>query len=226
MNMSDFLLDFHAHVLPGLDHGSDSVETSLSQLKLAKAAGIKQVIATSHFYPEKHNAEEFVRLRRESYLRLAEHLNEDLPKVKLGAEVLMCAGIESMPSLSELFIEGTKILLLELPFADFSPSYADSVYNLTRSGVEVVLAHAERYNEENIDLLIENGARLQLNANVLCGVFIPKHVKRWLKEGRVVALGSDIHMNSKHAYIRLTKAARRIARYLGPIIEYQKKIIE
>ena len=29
------LVDFHSHILPRADHGSDSVETSLKQLKLA-----------------------------------------------------------------------------------------------------------------------------------------------------------------------------------------------
>ena len=48
-----FLVDYHAHILPGCDHGSDGTETSKRQLEAAKAAGIETVCATSHFYPEK-----------------------------------------------------------------------------------------------------------------------------------------------------------------------------
>lgn len=33
----DLTLDYHAHVLPGCDHGSDSVETSRKQLAMAAA---------------------------------------------------------------------------------------------------------------------------------------------------------------------------------------------
>ena len=39
----DFV-DFHTHILPSVDHGSDSIETSLSQLALAKSFG-------AHVYP-------------------------------------------------------------------------------------------------------------------------------------------------------------------------------
>ena len=41
----DLSLDYHAHVLPGCDHGSDRLETSLRQLDMAAAAGIRTVCA-------------------------------------------------------------------------------------------------------------------------------------------------------------------------------------
>lgn len=45
----DLSLDYHAHILPGCDHGSDSIETSLKQLGMASAVGIKTICATPHF---------------------------------------------------------------------------------------------------------------------------------------------------------------------------------
>ena len=42
------MTDFHAHILPGADHGSDGMETSLTQLALAEAAGVDTIIATPH----------------------------------------------------------------------------------------------------------------------------------------------------------------------------------
>ena len=48
-------IDFHAHILPGVDHGSNSVEISDFQLKLAAESMIDTVIATSHFYPHKES---------------------------------------------------------------------------------------------------------------------------------------------------------------------------
>ena len=47
----DLTLDYHAHILPRCDHGSDGVETSLRQLAMAAEAGIRTVCATPHFYP-------------------------------------------------------------------------------------------------------------------------------------------------------------------------------
>ena len=43
-------IDFHAHILPRCDHGSDGWETSRQQLKLAREAGVEVICATSHFY--------------------------------------------------------------------------------------------------------------------------------------------------------------------------------
>lgn len=61
----DLSLDYHAHVLPGCDHGSDGLETSLRQLDMAAAAGIRTVCATPHFYPHRESAESFLRRRAE-----------------------------------------------------------------------------------------------------------------------------------------------------------------
>jgi len=51
--LPDTTLDYHAHILPGCDHGSDSVETSRRQLEMARKAGIATVCATPHFYPQR-----------------------------------------------------------------------------------------------------------------------------------------------------------------------------
>lgn len=61
----DLSLDYHAHVLPGCDHGSDRLETSLRQLDMAAAAGIRTSAQTPHFYPHKESAESFLRRREE-----------------------------------------------------------------------------------------------------------------------------------------------------------------
>jgi protein-tyrosine phosphatase len=222
--MGNLMLDFHAHVLPGVDHGSDSVETSLFQLSEAKRHGIKHIFATSHFYPSLHNADEFLKIRNQAYAGLAEQLDDSYPQLHLGAEVLLCDGLDTMPGLSELIIEDTNTLLLELPFADFSPSYADTVYTLVRGGIDVVLAHAERYREENIDLLIQNGARLQINASTLSGMFIPKRVKDWLASGVIVGIGTDIHKRDSKAYGQFIKASRRICKYLEPMTRYESNL--
>ena len=52
----DLTLDYHAHILPRCDHGSDGVETSLRQLAMAAEAGIRTVCATPHFYPHRRGA--------------------------------------------------------------------------------------------------------------------------------------------------------------------------
>lgn len=107
----DLSLDYHAHVLPSGDHGSDGLETSLRQLDMAAAAGIRTVCATPHFYPHRESVESFLRRRAECAQLLRAHLPEQVPQICLGAEVLICDGMERLDGLHRLCREGTNELL-------------------------------------------------------------------------------------------------------------------
>ena len=216
------IIDFHAHILPGADHGSSGVDISLSQLKLASWNGVSRIVATPHFYPDRHSVESFVARREASHRALEEKTAErsDLPRVAIGAEVLICDGIERLPLLSELCIEGTDILLLELPFSVFELQFRDSVLRLIKQGYRIVLAHADRYDPKDIELLLDAGAKIQLNATALSGFRVTPHIKKWLLQGDVVALGSDIHGLDAKAYKRFLKAQKRMQK-LG-VLEYVK----
>ena len=204
------VVDFHSHILPYADHGSSSVDVSLAQLSLAAEHGVKRIVLTPHYYPHRENPESFIARREKCYNKLLENLNDESPDVRLGAEVLICDNIEEMPHLEDLCIRGTRILLLELPFTDFSETYVDSVKYLIADGYDVVLAHADRYDPLNIDRLVSLGAKIQLNADSLSSLFVKKHIKRWIDNGYVCALGSDIHGEDEKAYKRFEKALSRI----------------
>lgn len=219
----DFV-DFHAHILPHVDHGSFSTETTIAQLEFALSTGVKRIVATPHFYPHEENPEHFIERRNAYYKRLLEHVPDNSPEIKLGAEVLICDNIEEIPMLEELCIAGTKVLLLELPFTDFSDSYIYSVRALVNQGYTVILAHADRYDPKNIDRLIDVGAFIQLNANALSTLFIPKHIKVWLDGNKVYAIGSDIHGADKKAYVRFSKAIKRLGDRAEIIKKYSDAI--
>lgn len=203
------IVDFHSHILPEADHGSDSIETSLFQIKCAAEQGITKIIATPHFYPHQHTVDDFVERRNNAYLRLKGHICD--VKVKLGAEVLLYPGLENMEGLDKLFVFGTNTLLLELPFTQITDEHYESVKAMINSGIDVVLAHAERYSVDTIERMIGVGARLQLNATSVFGFKKNKNTYfKWLKSGRVVALGSDIHGRDKRAYKMLAKCYKKI----------------
>lgn len=201
------VVDFHSHILPGADHGSSSVETSLKQLKLASDAGVTRIIATPHFYPHRHTLDKFLEKREECANALFSACDGTLPEVKIGAEVLLCEGLEKLPGLEKLCLSGTNYLLIELPFADFRHEYCDTVEKIQKSGLKVILAHVDRYAKENIEQMIDIGVeRLQVNADSLDKMFKPKHILEWAKRGYVIALGSDIHNDDAKAYKHFTKA--------------------
>ena len=216
------LIDFHAHILPCADHGSDGNNTSLSQLAYASSVGVNTVVATPHFYPHKHKVKDFLERRSASYCDLKGAYDGDI-NIILGAEVLLCENINKLPDVDKLCIEGTRAILIELPFSSFKHSYYETVEALISDGFDVILAHADRYDADIIDSLVTLGAKIQLNASAISALFVKKHVKSWLDRDLVVAIGSDIHMADKKAYVSYKKAVDKTFKY--SIMEKTAKII-
>lgn len=191
----DLTLDYHAHVLPGCDHGSDSVETSRKQIAMAAAARVRTVCATPHFYPHKESIPSFLQRREASARLLRENLTADAPQLQLGAEVLICDGMERLDGLPRLCRSETNELLLEMPFYQWPEAIWDTLYALCeRRDIKIVLAHAERYPPEAIEQLIRDNVALQLNSECLTRPLHRKRYLTWIKNGSVKYLGSDIHM--------------------------------
>lgn len=207
--------DFHAHVLPRADHGSNSTKTSISQLEIARKNGVSRIVATPHFYPHVHTLDAFLEKRNAAYNELLKSKSNDLPEIKLGAEVLLCQGMEKLSGIEKLCFEGTNVLLLELPFSYFKEEYCDSVACMIDMGIDVILAHADRYPHENIESMINAGvSKIQLNASSLSGFIKNKHAYDWMSRGLVVALGSDIHASDEKAYKNFDKAKSKIREHL------------
>ena len=191
-----FSVDYHAHVLPGCDHGSKNIETSLAQLEMAKEAGVKVIYATPHFYPHRENTDVFLRRRTECFDLLKKNIKPDMPRVLQSAEVLMCEGIEHLENIEVLCLENTNELLFEMPFyAEWPEELVESVLNLQgeRSDIRFIMAHADRYSIKQVETFIREGIKLQLNIDSLAHPVKNKHLKRWIEQGLVVRIGSDIH---------------------------------
>jgi tyrosine-protein phosphatase YwqE len=211
--MIDLSFDFHAHVLPGCDHGSDSLDVSRRQLQMAHDAGVKHICATPHFYPQNENVDSFLTRRQKTYGALRPYLVETGMQLSLGAEVLICEGMENMPDLAKLCREGTDELLLEMPFYAWSSEIVRALYGiLEREDITVVTAHVDRYPAENIEKLGMAGVHMQVNADAIaCHPLRKRQYLTWVKNGWIRYLGSDIHMlgdNYKY-WVKASKAIRR-----------------
>ena len=210
-------IDFHAHFLPKADHGSDSVSMSLRQLALAQDAEIDLLAATPHFYPKKDTAEAFLERRKESYAALCKEWTGKTPILRLGAEVHLCRGLEHLPELKQLCLRGTNLLLLELP-GDFRMSTYQSTLEslLYDCKIRPILAHVDRYNPDTIEALFHMGFSGQLNASALCRLFGRKRCLRWIEEGHIVALGSDLH-GVKPGYAEFMQVRKQFPRHYETI---------
>ncbi len=191
------MIDFHTHILPRVDDGSRSCSESLKMISELKKQGVKAFIATPHFYANDESVNSFLERRNKAYAELEAHLTDDI-KCILGAEVKYYNGISCLEELKKLRIEGSRLLLLEMPFRRWTQYDINEVIELAgRSNFTVVLAHVERYismqKKGVLQQLIDNGVLFQCNASFFSGY--PSKVKalKMIRNNQIHFIGSDCH---------------------------------
>ena len=192
------MTDFHSHILPGMDDGSRDTAQSAALLRTAAEQGIRCIAATSHFYPTDERPETFLKRRRRALEALSGVWEDSFPQVVPGAEVYYFAGISRVDAITDLRIEGTPLLLLEMPFSEWSDSMVNEILQLHRKpGVTVLLAHIERYlrwqRPDVWDTLLNSGVLMQSNAEFVLSWRTKRRAVRMLPDGRIHLLGSDCH---------------------------------
>ena len=192
------MVDFHSHILPAVDDGSRDVEESIALLNMLSQQGIKTVCATPHFNANRQTVEEFLEARNSAYNNLKESLPQDAPQIRLGAEVAYYEGIERLEGLKDLCIEGTNLLLLEMPFCKWSDFAINEIIHLScRGDIKIALAHIERYMAyQKLDLyerFIQNDITMQVNASFFTEFKTRHKAFKMLKNGYIHIIGSDCH---------------------------------
>lgn len=230
------VVDFHSHILPGIDDGSASVEESIKLLQLETEQGIKHVVATPHFYANYDSPQRFLKRRvaAEQQLREAMSKHSGLPDISVGAEVYYFPGISESELLLELTIGGKRCILIEMPHSPWSRSmYRDLEGIYVKQGLTPVIAHVDRYigpfrtmgiPERLADLPV----MVQANAEFFLQRSTSRMAMRMLREDQIQLLGSDCH-NLKDRTPNLGLAVEKIRRKLGDealarIASYQKDL--
>ena len=198
------MIDWHSHVLPGVDDGSRNAEESTALLQMLSEQGVDTVMATPHFLANDESADAFLERRAEAFETLSAVLPTDAPRVMLGAEVKYYQGISRMEDLLKLRIEGTKILLLEMSIAKWTEYTVRELIELSASrDVTVMMAHIERYyrlqSRATWERLYENGLLMQINASFLCDRLTRRRALGMLESGFVRFIGSDCHNMTSRA---------------------------
>ncbi len=215
------MVDFHSHILPGIDDGSKNIDESLEILREMYSQGITKVVATPHFLARLQSVEEFFHARDEAIQTLKEALVgiEDVPEIYVGSETEYYDGIGECEELDKLTIIGTKILLIEMPFTLWTEAIYRSLMRLQERGYVPVIAHIERYisyqNEQKcLERLEEMGVQIQCNCTFLTNRFTKKKALRFIGGRRINFLGTDSHdMSSRKP--KMDKALKIIEKKHG-----------
>ena len=214
------IVDFHSHVLPGIDDGSPNIETSLRMLRSITEQGVQVQVLTPHFYAWRDDIPRFLSRREQSFRALSEVLPPETPQLLCGAEVAYYPHMSSDPQLRELCIEGSDALLVEMPFESWTSDVTDEIATLSLDrGYRVVLAHVERFlpykgNPERLESISRLPVTFQVNAEVLLHLTTRGSVLRLARAEKPLILGSDAHNDNKRPP-NLAEGRRVIEKKLG-----------
>lgn len=193
------MIDWHCHILPAIDDGSRDLDESLELVGMQRSQGVDSIVATPHFYANDETVDDFLDRRCKSYESLLSALSDRTIDLRLGAEVRYYPGISRMSGLSRLRIDGSGILLVEMPMSTWGRSAIDELSELSRQG-DLMLAHVDRYFKlvpmSTWQELHNVGILMQLNADAFTSFssFSSRHKAiSFLKNGLAQVVGSDCH---------------------------------
>lgn len=228
------MIDFHSHVLPGIDDGSKDTQESIQMLLMLANQGVDTVVATPHFSANNCSVAEFINRRQKSYNELVPLLTDDMPKILQGAEVSYYEGISRLAELRKLCAGNSRLLLIEMPMSKWSESSLSEICNIpNKLGVTVVLAHIDRYiafqSASVWSRLLDAGILMQVNASFFNNAFTRRKAFSMLHRGYVHFLGSDCHSVS-HRPPTLSETYRLINKRMGrdflqDFTEYQRELL-
>ncbi len=197
-----FRVDFHSHLLPGIDDGVKTIKETIYILKAFQKLGYKKIITTPHvmsdYYP---NTEDGI------IAKLAETKNL-LKKHKINIELEAAAEyyldenlISKLSNKKKLLTFGDNYLLFETSFYNKPTFLEEAVFSMNTNGYQPILAHPERYSylesdQKLLDKLKNMNLLFQMNILSLTGYYsteVKKFAKKLLKANMIDFVGTDCH---------------------------------
>jgi protein-tyrosine phosphatase len=193
------MVDIHCHILPEVDDGPRSWDTSLEMCSIALADGITHIVATPHANHE-------YAYDRERHLERLRELQGRAPaglSFSLGCDFhFSYENVEDAIAHPERYaISGTSYLLIELSDYSVPPAMTDNIFKLSSVGLKVILTHPERNpilqaNPQTVLTWANSGCIVQVTAGSILGFWgkVAKKTARWLMDRDAVhVLASDAH---------------------------------
>lgn len=208
-------IDFHSHLLPAVDDGSQSVEQSIDALRAFAAQGVGVVLTTPHFDASLTRNAAALAARLAQFdaawdaLQAAIAVTPGLPTLKRGTEVMLDEPDVELAD-PRIRLDGSAFVLCEFPSLRLPPNAEWGIGNLIGRGWQPVVAHPERYRNQEQGLaslrrLREAGALFQVNAGSLLGQhgeLAERVAWRLLALGWADYLASDFHSRGTPATAR------------------------
>lgn len=192
------MIDVHTHLLPGVDDGSRSIESSVETLRRFAADGVTAVVCTPHL-----NASRVAEAPHERHDELLAQLAAaapSVPRLLRGFEILLDAPGADLSD-ARLGLGGSTARLLEFARMGLPPTAPKELLRLRMSGLVPIVAHPERYWGCNVAVVQKwrgSGAVIQMDVTAILG---PRRMHRFAEEllarGMVDLFASDTHVDQR-----------------------------
>ena len=203
------MIDFHNHLIPGVDDGAADLDESRAGLEAFRSQGVDTVVCTPHFQASLLGRPAELAARMEALDAAWESLSAMAEAEFAG--MTLGRGVELMldtpaPDFSDprLRLNGTSFVLLEFPYFTIPPQVGNAIFELRMGGWTPIIAHPERYaglsDYDAVEEWKRMGAQLQVNCGSVLGSYgseAQRHARVLLARGLADYLGSDYHARGR-----------------------------
>lgn len=198
---TDYFIDIHNHLLPGIDDGSKSLDNTKELILSLKEIGFSDFITTPHVIDGLWNNSES-RIS-ETFTETANALKKEniTAPIRTAAEYMMDYKFHENVKSVPLLTLKDKYLLVEMSYYNPPVQLYEIIFDIQLAGYTPVLAHPERYTfyEKNYNeyaKLKKAGCKFQTNLLSSVGYYgldVLKIVDKLLADGMIDFAGSDVH---------------------------------
>ena len=196
-------LDFHSHILPGLDDGATDLQNAISLVSAMKDWGFERITCTPHITNKFMNTPDTIRTAFEQ-LQEALYVNGIDVELRMSAEYRLVP--ETWPEVLEknwLMPIEDKFVIMELPI--FNPEDIKDIKpieefrKVVSLGLTPLLPHPERYfylSKDELMRYLDAGVKIQSNYGSLAGLYgdqAQQNAQELVDEGLVSYYGTDMH---------------------------------
>lgn len=191
------LTDYHSHLLPGVDDGSESIEESIDILLHIESLGVRTVWLTPHIMEEVPSETAHL-LNKFKELAAVYHGGINL---RLAAEYMLDLLFEERLEKGDVLPLGESGTHLLVETSCFCPpmDFYGLLNHIRQKGYCPVLAHPERYaymDEKDYIRLKGCGIKFQLNLPSIAGMYgkeVQQKALKLIEKGMYDVYGNDIH---------------------------------
>jgi len=198
-------IDFHSHLLFGIDDGAQTFNDTLHLTKALMDFGITEIITTPHVMQHVwENSAERIVARQNDVKELLQQQGIAI-SFDAAAEYMMDDNFVKLFQSQSLLTLKENYVLVEMSYINAPIQLFDILFDLQVAGYKPVLAHPERYNFYHNNFaeyqkLKKAGCMFQLNLLSVVGYYgekVAKTAQKLLSEGMIDFASSDTH-HQKH----------------------------